>query len=103
MEIEITLKGETKKIAVQEPLTKHQNEYIDILLGMEKKPEKIKELIKYRDELITELTGIKKEDLENLPVSEKNKILDEIEKRMALFRGNNFLLNSATSQNSNQR
>ena len=99
MEVEITIKGEAKKIAVQEPLTKHQKKYVEILLGIEKNPQNISKLLDYRDELITELAGIKKEDLENMPVCEKNKILDEIEKRMALFRGNNFLLNSATSQN----
>jgi hypothetical protein len=47
MEVEINLKGEIKKIAVNEPKTKHQKEYLTILLSIEKEPKKITELVDY--------------------------------------------------------
>jgi len=94
MEVEINLKGETKKIQVKDILGRHQTEYVKAVAAMQKGTEEgMLGFINYRDTMVRELTGFSQEDLEAMPLVEKNKIIDAIEGQLALFKGDrNFLM-----------
>lgn len=83
-------RGEEKVIfEVNEPLGKHQREWFNKYAATQEKPtsETINAFLDFRDKLILELskTKIDKKALDEMPLVEKNRIIDAIEKRFKLI------------------
>lgn len=100
MEVEININGNKKPISIKEPKGKHQVEYLKKLLAIDKDPNNLIEFLKYRDELIKELTDLDEKTIENMDLKEKAKITGKIEERFAIIQGEkNFLIPSGKPQN----
>ena len=57
---------------------KDQKRYLKILGRMEKNPELMTEFLELQDEMIAKITGFKKEEVENLLLTEKEKLASEV-------------------------
>jgi len=89
MEVKIKRGDRTELIELEEPLGKHQREWLLKLSEMEKEKsaEKINSFLNFRDDLIIELSKgkLKKKDLDEMPMSKKNEIIGVIEGKLQVF------------------
>jgi len=89
MEVKIRNGDKVELVELEEPLGKHQRQWFKKFARMQEKPssESIDNFLDFRDELILELGKgkIKKEDLDSMPLIEKNKMTDALESRFKIM------------------
>ena len=102
LEVEILIDGQAKKVGIESPRGRHQKRYIEvwskIASSKEVDPEIVKEFMDMRDSILMELTGMKEEEVEDLELTEKEKIMTVIEDLILMRRRADFLPSSQKPQ-----
>lgn len=77
-------------IDVKEPVEKHQIQFLQLAEREKNDDFSYVEVIEWRSNIIMQLTGFKKEDIDNLPIIDKNKLTDAIESRFVVYGKKNY-------------
>ena len=84
MKLEIQVNRVERVIEILEPLVVHHERYIKALSKFWKDPNTIDEYMAMENNLITELTGLTKDELQTITVSNRKEIIMHITKDMML-------------------
>ncbi len=87
IEVKINIKGVEQTIKIEEPLGLHQEQYLEAITKLSEDPKNAVEFLRTKDKIIVELTEYELEQVRLLPLLEKNKIFDKIERRFIMFKG----------------
>lgn len=101
LEVDILIDGKVKKIEIVSPKGKHQKKYLKVWSEIAKKevdPDSAMQFLRMRDNMVMELTTIKESELDDMPITEKEKILQKIEDLILMRKREDFLPSSQKQQ-----
>lgn len=76
--------SDNKVISVNEPVERHQLDYIKALSEYEKEKMSLESMANLQDEIVSELASMTIEQVKEMPLVDKNKIMEAIKSRFVV-------------------